>query len=113
MLEPAETPPAEDRPRAGPLAYADCDSASAAQHGVAAIAHGVQIQDGFLPGVPAEDRTGAPHDFSQSATLAGVPEVDLTGQGVHDPILQTTHLGILNSPQTWQSTLDFLNEEPR
>jgi pimeloyl-ACP methyl ester carboxylesterase len=68
-------------------------------------------QDGFLAGVPAEDRTGAPHDFSLSARLAGAPELDFTGQGVHDPILQTTHLGILNSPQTWQAALAFLTEK--
>jgi pimeloyl-ACP methyl ester carboxylesterase len=65
-------------------------------------------QDGFLPGVPAEDRTGAPHDFSQSATLVGAEQVDLTGQGVHDPFLLTAHLGIANSPQTWQLALSFL-----
>jgi hypothetical protein len=29
---------------------------------------------------------------------------------VYDPILQTSHLGILNSPQTWQATLEFLTE---
>ncbi len=65
-------------------------------------------QDGFLPGVPAQDRTGAPHDFSQSATLVGAEQVDLTGQGVHDPFLLTAHLGIANSPQTWQLALAFL-----
>jgi pimeloyl-ACP methyl ester carboxylesterase len=68
-------------------------------------------QDGFLPGVPAQDRTGAPHDFSWSATLVGAAQVDLTGQGVHDPILLTAHLGILNSPQTWQLALDFLTRK--
>jgi pimeloyl-ACP methyl ester carboxylesterase len=66
-------------------------------------------QDGLLPGVPAEDRTGAPHDFSQSATLVGAEQVDLTGQGAHDPFLLTTHLGIANSPQSWQLALDFLS----
>jgi pimeloyl-ACP methyl ester carboxylesterase len=68
-------------------------------------------QDGVLAGVPAEDRTGAPHDFSASATLAGAQELDLTGQGVHDPFLLTAHLGILNSPQTWQAALDFVTEK--
>jgi len=68
-------------------------------------------QDGFLAGVPAEDRTGAPHDFSQSATLTGARELDLTGQGIHDPFLLTAHLGIANSPQTWQAALEFLTEE--
>ena len=65
-------------------------------------------QDGFFAPVPAEDYTGAPHDFSQSATLQGAEQVDLTGQGAFDPFLGTAHLGILDSPQTWQLTLDFL-----
>ena len=71
-------------------------------------------QDGVLPPVPAEDYTGAPHDFSQSAVLRGAEVVDLTGQGIFDPILGTAHLGILNSPTTWQMTLEFLiNTPPR
>ena len=65
-------------------------------------------QDGFLPGVPAEDSQGRSHDFSESARLDGAREVDLTGQGVYDPILGTSHLGILNSPDTWAETLAFL-----
>jgi pimeloyl-ACP methyl ester carboxylesterase len=68
-------------------------------------------QDGALAGVPAEDRTGTPHDFSGSAKLAGADEVDLTGQGVHDPVLGTSHLGILNSPAVWALVGDFLNEQ--
>jgi pimeloyl-ACP methyl ester carboxylesterase len=66
------------------------------------------LTDGFLPGVPAEDSLGRPHDFSGSATLVGADEVDLTGQGAYDPILGTAHLGILDSPDTWRATLDFL-----
>jgi len=31
---------------------------------------------------------------------------------VHDAILGTTHLGILNSPDTWAATLRFLNAPP-
>jgi hypothetical protein len=27
--------------------------------------------------------------------------------------LHTAHLGILNSPQTWQATLEFLRDGPR
>jgi len=65
-------------------------------------------QDGLLPGVPAEDRDGNPHDFSASALLAGAPSLDLAGQGQFDPILQTAHLGILNSPTTRQAALTFL-----
>jgi pimeloyl-ACP methyl ester carboxylesterase len=67
-------------------------------------------QDGFIAPVPAEDYNGNPHDFSQSATLHGSRQVDLTGQGLFDPILGTAHLGILNSPETWQLALDFLTD---
>lgn len=66
------------------------------------------LQDGVFPGVPAEDRDGLPHDFSDSAQLDGAAEVDLSGQGVFDPFLGTAHLGILNSPQTWAVALAFL-----
>jgi hypothetical protein len=31
-----------------------------------------------------------------------------TGQGAFDPILGSTHLGILNSPQTRAAALEFL-----
>jgi pimeloyl-ACP methyl ester carboxylesterase len=68
-------------------------------------------QDGVLAGVPAEDRTGSPHDFSGSATLTAASQVDLTGQGVHDPFLLTAHLGIANSPDTWRLALDFLTRK--
>ena len=67
------------------------------------------LQDGSIPPVPAEDRHGLPHDFSQSARISGARNVDLVGQGVHDGVLLTAHLGIVNSPQTWQITLDYLN----
>ena len=65
-------------------------------------------QDGFFAPLPAIDRDGNPHDFSQSARLDGARELDLTGQGAYDPILGTAHLGIANSPQTWAAALDFL-----
>ena len=65
-------------------------------------------QDGFFPAVPAEDSQGRPHDFSASASLQGAPEVDLTGQGIYDPFLGTSHLGILASPTAWAATLAFL-----
>jgi len=70
-------------------------------------------QDGVLPGVPAEDAYGQPTDFSGSAKLRGALEIDLTGQGIYDPILGTTHLGILNSPDTWALTLRFLTRSER
>jgi pimeloyl-ACP methyl ester carboxylesterase len=66
------------------------------------------LQDGVLPGVPAEDSMGRAHDFSASAALEGAQEVTLTGQGVYDPILGTAHLGILASPTAWAATLAFL-----
>jgi pimeloyl-ACP methyl ester carboxylesterase len=71
------------------------------------------VQDGFFPPVPAEDREGNPHNFSQSARIAGAREVDLVNQGVFDLILGTSHLGILNSPAAWQAGFDFLAGGPR
>src|SRR5471030_393935 len=68
-------------------------------------------QDGFFPAVPAEDSAGRPHDFSDSASLDNAKEIDLTGQGVFDPFLGTSHLGILASPQTWAATLAFLTDD--
>ena len=67
------------------------------------------LQDGVLVPVPAEDSFGEPTDFSRSASLKGARELNLTGQGIWDPILGTTHLGILNSPTTWAATLQFLS----
>jgi pimeloyl-ACP methyl ester carboxylesterase len=66
------------------------------------------LQDGNLAPVSAIDSHGKPNDFSRSAELRGARQIDLTGQGAYDPILLSTHLGILNSPQTWAATLDFL-----
>jgi pimeloyl-ACP methyl ester carboxylesterase len=71
------------------------------------------VQDGLIAPVPAIDSFGNPTDFSKSAQLRGARELVLTGQGVYDPILHTSHLGILNSPQTWQATLDFLTSGPK
>jgi len=71
------------------------------------------VQDGVLPGVPAEDRDGNPHDFSDSTLLKGAPTLDLTGQGQFDANLGSAHLGILNSPTTWQAALQFLTSLPR
>jgi pimeloyl-ACP methyl ester carboxylesterase len=68
----------------------------------------VSAQDGLFPAVPAEDSLGRPHDFSDSASLQGADEIDLTGQGAYDPFLGTSHLGIVNSPQTWAAVLGFL-----
>ena len=66
------------------------------------------VQDGVLAGVPAEDSFGKSTDFSSSARLKGAREIDLTGQGIYDAILATSHLGILNSLDTWKATHRFL-----
>jgi len=66
------------------------------------------LQDGLIAPVPAIDSFDVPTDFSHSASLRGAREISLTGQGAYDPILGTSHLGILNSPQTWQAALEFL-----
>jgi hypothetical protein len=63
--------------------------------------------------VPAEDREGNPHDFSGSARLRGAREIDLTGQGAFDTLIGTAHLGILNSPTTWEAVSDFLTDGKR
>jgi pimeloyl-ACP methyl ester carboxylesterase len=68
------------------------------------------VQDGVIAPVPAEDSFGQPTDFSHSARIRGARTLDLTGQGAYDPILGTTHLGILNSPQTRAATLEFLTQ---
>jgi pimeloyl-ACP methyl ester carboxylesterase len=70
------------------------------------------LQDGALPGVPAEDRDGNPHDFTASAGLLGATTIDLVCQGQFDTILSTAHLGILNSPETRNAALQFLTSLP-
>ena len=70
------------------------------------------IQDGFIAPVPAEDSFGHPTDFSKSARLQGAEELSLSGQGAYDLVLGTSHLGILNSPDTWAATYDFLTKRP-
>jgi lipase (class 2) len=59
-------------------------------------------QDGAFAPVPAEDREGRPHDFSQSARLAGAENQDLVEQGRYDGSLGSSHLGIVNSPEAWR-----------
>jgi pimeloyl-ACP methyl ester carboxylesterase len=70
-------------------------------------------QDGIFPSVPAQDREGDAHDFSGSARLKGAREINLTGQGAFDEILGSAHLGILNSPVTWERAFDFLFDDKR
>ena len=59
-----------------------------------------------MDSIPLGNRTKSP-------SLRGAREIALTGQGAYDPFLHTAHLGILNSPQTWQATLEFPSEGPR
>ncbi len=68
------------------------------------------LVDGVVAPVPAVDSFGVANDFSRSASLRGARQIDLSGQGAYDPILGTTHLGILNSPQTREATLEFLDD---
>jgi pimeloyl-ACP methyl ester carboxylesterase len=72
------------------------------------------VQDGLIAPVPAIDSFGDPTDFSQSAHIARAEELNLAGQGVYDFVLGTAHLGIANSPVTWQAAFDFLTvKSPR
>ncbi|MBS0449515.1 MAG: alpha/beta fold hydrolase [Proteobacteria bacterium] len=66
------------------------------------------VQDGLLAPVPAIDAYGNPTDFSGSARQRGALTLNLTNQGVNDPILGTSHLGILNSTETWNAVLSYL-----
>ncbi|HVE77034.1 MAG TPA: hypothetical protein VND22_09785 [Actinomycetota bacterium] len=66
------------------------------------------VQDGSLPPVPAKDRKGNAHDFSQSARLEGAENVEVRAQGQYDNVLLTAHLGILNSPGVWATAFRFL-----
>ena len=70
-------------------------------------------QDGPFTPVPAIDAYGVPTDFSLSAALKGAEQLDLTGQGAYDTNFGTAHLGILNSPDTWQATFDYLSAPSR
>lgn len=68
----------------------------------------ISAQDGVFAPVPAEDREGRPHDFSASARLAGATLIEMTGQGQYDGTLLAAHTGIVNSPDVWKATADFL-----
>jgi pimeloyl-ACP methyl ester carboxylesterase len=68
----------------------------------------ISAQDGVLPAVPAEDRNGRPHDFSKSARLVGAALIEVRDQGSHDMALQASDTGIINSPDVWAASLQFL-----
>lgn len=68
----------------------------------------IPVQDGIFSAVAAVDYTGQATDFSQSARVPrATSELTMTGQGAYD-LMGTAHLGIANSPQTWQAALSFL-----
>ena len=67
------------------------------------------VQDGRVPPVPAEDREGRAHDFSDSPRLAGAETVELTGAGAYDEVLAAAHTGIVNDPRAWAAATEFLS----
>jgi pimeloyl-ACP methyl ester carboxylesterase len=71
------------------------------------------LDNTILLAQPTTDVYGVPTDFSESAALQGADQLDLTGQGAYDPVLGTAHLGILNSPVTWQAVLQYLTGESK
>ncbi len=58
--------------------------------------------------MPAEDSFGVATDFSGSAKLPWAKEIDLTNQGIYDAVLGSSHLGILESPDTLKDATTFL-----
>lgn len=67
------------------------------------------VQDGLLAPVPAMDSFGKPANFSTSPRISRAAELVVTGRGAYDVFQGTAHLGIANSPQTWQAALSFLS----
>lgn len=66
--------------------------------------------DGYFKAIPSVDYSGLPTDFSDSALVPGatVADIQLTGQAAYDPWLFTAHVGIANSPTTWQHAISYL-----
>ena len=64
-----------------------------------------------LPKMPHLGGSGENAIEKAAAALKGAKQLDLTGQGLYDPVLGTTHLGILQSPQTQAAVVEFL--QPR
>ncbi|MDH4109769.1 MAG: lipase family protein [Gammaproteobacteria bacterium] len=66
------------------------------------------VQDGGFAPVPAMDSFGKPIDFSKSPRIGRATELVVTAQGAYDVFQGTAHIGIANSPQTWQAALSYL-----
>ena len=70
----------------------------------------ISAQDGGFSPVPSVDSNGTPTDFSTSPRIARAAELVLQRQGVYDVFQATAHIGIANSPETWQATFSFLTQ---
>ncbi|EHR71673.1 Lipase (class 2) [Burkholderiales bacterium JOSHI_001] len=68
----------------------------------------MSVKDGMINPVPSIDAYGKAVDFSSSPSISGAYELVVTGQGSYDPLAGTAHVGIGNSPATWQAALNFL-----
>jgi pimeloyl-ACP methyl ester carboxylesterase len=68
------------------------------------------VQDGGFAPVPAMDSFGKPTNFSTSPRIGRAAELVVTGQSTYDFSQGTAHIGIANSPQTWQTALSFLTK---
>jgi Lipase (class 2) len=70
----------------------------------------MSVKDGMVNPVPSVDAYGKAVDFSTSPRIAGAYDLVLSGQGGYDPLSGTAHVGIGNSPATWQAALSFLGK---
>jgi len=70
------------------------------------------LADGLVAPAPAMDVYGNPTDFSNSPAIRGAA-IDrvLTGQHMYDRSLGSAHIGIANSPITWQAAFSFLTKK--
>ncbi len=72
----------------------------------------VPVADGLLAPVPTPvvDSYGDPADFSMSPRISRASELVLYNQNQWDYLGGTAHVGIANSPQTWEATFLFLSK---
>ena len=107
--------------RAGLAEHAFPAAAQRPRRGRCADAHAGDPQCRHQLRLLLDDRTASSHRcrrrtlsasrpiFHAAPSCAAPDSWTCTGQGAYDPILGTAHLGILNSPQTRQATLEFLS----
>jgi pimeloyl-ACP methyl ester carboxylesterase len=65
---------------------------------------------GTFGSLPTTDSYGQPTDFSASARLPRTRELGLSDQSSWDFWGFSAHIGIANSPTTWQAALQFLGK---